>query len=615
MNTFAKSISRVFRGALDAFRNYPAALGSALAFSIVTLIRIALDWPEQEAWNFLFNCLHWALVVSALFSLAATAYVKSRRNTKSAFAAANLSGAAVAGIAFMALYFFGAAEESYTDYTVLSALASARAAAFSFACLVAFVLASASPRDGSGFTRSLFMAHKAFVIALLYALVIELGTTGVAGAIQSLLYQDMSEKVYMVLGTLSGFLGFSIFVGYFPDFSRGEDDERRAEVEKQPRFIEILFDSILVPVVLALTVVLLIWAIKTAVGGMQVSFVRLYSVAASYTVGGLWLMAMVDGHKGVLPTLYRRAYPIASLVILAFEAWAVVKNLAATGMKDAEYIFLLLWILAAAGAILLLLVKSKAHAILAVIAACLAVFSVLPAVGYHALPASWQTQRLENVLTREGMLENGQVTPAAAEPSQEARETVTDAVQFLANARDARLPEWFDREWNQDETFKTAFGFEKVWPKVEPAVPGYVRPGTYMYLSPEAFDISGYQWAVNPQYMEKEPETASSVTGSRGTYQVSWTTADNGMPTVKVTLNDAVILEEDLTDYMEAFQAKYPAGEQAHEAGFQDMSVVLESPQMTVLAVFNSVEFTMDPDNDTPEYWLSLNSLYLKENP
>jgi len=45
------------------------------------------------------------------------------------------------------------------------------------------------------------------------------------------------------------------------------------------------------------------------------------------------------------------------------------------------------------------------------------------------------------------------------------------------------------------------------------------------------------------------------------------------------------------------------------------MSVVLESPQMTVLAVFNSVEFTMDPDNDTPEYWLSLNSLYLKENP
>lgn len=109
MNAFSRSISRIFEGAAKAFRTFPAAIAAALAFAVVTMIRIELDWPEQEAYNFLFDCLHWALALGAIFSLAAITAAHSRSNTPGAFWLANLGGAAAAILTFFALYTLGRA--------------------------------------------------------------------------------------------------------------------------------------------------------------------------------------------------------------------------------------------------------------------------------------------------------------------------------------------------------------------------------------------------------------------------------------------------------------------------------------------------------------------------
>ena len=55
--------------------------------------------------------------------------------------------------------------------------------------------------------------------------------------------------------------------------------------------------------------------------------------------------------------LYRSVYPIAALVILAFEAWAVIVRLMESGLKTTEYVFILIWVLAAVGSILLLTMR------------------------------------------------------------------------------------------------------------------------------------------------------------------------------------------------------------------------------------------------------------------
>ena len=46
------------------------------------------------------------------------------------------------------------------------------------------------------------------------------------------------------------------------------------------------------------------------------------------------------------PRFYRRLYPFAALIILAFEAWALVTQLQGSGLKTEEYFFAVVWIIA-----------------------------------------------------------------------------------------------------------------------------------------------------------------------------------------------------------------------------------------------------------------------------
>ena len=209
---------------------------------------------------------------------------------------ANLLGILVAVVTFLLLYFFAEHNLLYRcRYSVISAIAAARVSAailvsFDFYCVSGYPL-------NSRVLHILFHDTQSIFIALLYGLVIMVGASGVAGAIQALLYKGLSSKVYMYISTLSGFLAFTIFIGYFPDFRKGFFDRHRETAQKQPRFIEVLFDYIMIPIMLALTLVLILWAGKTILDGMQISFIRLSGIASSYALGGLWLHIMVTHHR------------------------------------------------------------------------------------------------------------------------------------------------------------------------------------------------------------------------------------------------------------------------------------------------------------------------------
>ena len=337
----------------------------------------------------------------------------------------------------------------------------------------AFVIMAAQPKEQSDFSRSLFMTQKAFFIALIYGGVIMAGTSAVAGAFEALIYNDMSSKVYQYIATIVFFLAFTIFVGYFPDFRKGAVDEKREIAQKQPRFVEILFEYIMVPIMLALTAVLLVWAGRSIITGEETSFIQLSSIATSFAVVGIWLHVMVTSRESGLAKFYLRFYPVAALLILAFEAWALAEQVSRYGLKVTSYSFALLWIIAVAAAVLLLAMKAKSHTIIALITCALAVFSVLPVLGYQALPVASQVSRLEKLLVSQGMLQDDKLIPAASEPDKAVRENITDAVNYLATSRDAKLPAWFDTSLVNSDTFREKLGFEQTWP--EPEYPGRIR--------------------------------------------------------------------------------------------------------------------------------------------
>ncbi|SCZ81783.1 DUF4153 domain-containing protein [Acidaminobacter hydrogenoformans] len=621
MNAFTRSISKVFKGAFGAFQAYPASIASAVGFAIVTMVRIQLDWPEQEAYNFLFNCLHLAFAVGAIFSLMTVTAARSKYNTEKAFLAANLLGAAAVVVTFLLLYFFGgSAPDRFADMIVrVSGLSAARVTVVIFISLMGFIVLASKPEEQSDFSRALLMTHKAFFIAAIYGAVMMSGTSAVAGAIQALLYRQMSYKVYQYLGTLVGFLTFTIFVGYFPDFRKGAVDERRETLQKQPRFIEVLFEFIMIPIALALTVVLLLWTGKTLMAGQGASFMQLSGIATSYAVGGTWLHIMVTHNTSSLAKFYRKVYPFAALLILAFEAWALIVQLGRYGMKTAEYAFLLVWIVAVAAAVLLILKKEKAHVLIVALICGAAVLSVLPVMGYHSVPVRAQLSRLEGLLVSENLLQEDQLVPAAQEPERPVREAITDAVTYLAYVEGAKLPVWFDEKLAQPAQFKAQLGFEQIWPEPEDIYGDYPQEvmNVALMLENGAFEIEDYRWAIRLQNYEGKYGGAATteVEGERGTYEIDWITDQmSGMPTLEIRLNDQIILEESMRGYFDRISESYDLGQRNYnEATFEEMSHKLESDEVEVLLVFENVDFSVNVKEDAMRYWINLDVLYMRE--
>lgn len=597
---------------MKAFQKFPVTMGCALIFTVVTIIRIHLGWQVEEVYSFLLDSLQLSLALGAIFGLAAITMVNSRFNDKKSFAYANILGAVVVIVTFLIVYFFGG-----TDFYIkpprivrVTDIAVSRVSVAILISMLLFIVLAGYPKDRSDFARSFFMTHKAFIIALIYGIAMVAGSSGVAGAVQALLYRGMSSDVYAYISTIGGFLAFAIFIGYFPDFGRGIIDEKREVAQRQPRFMEILFEYIMVPIALALTVVLLLWSGKTIITGAEVSFMRLSSIATAYAMVGIWLHIMVTHSKSGLAGFYRKVYPFTALIILGFEARALFIQLNAWGLKTTEYVFIIIWIINVAAALLLIKNTDKNHERMVIVTSLIAILSVMPMIGYYALPTTTQINRIEGLLAKEGILKDSRLNPTTKEVDRTVKEKITDGIDFLSNVQDAKLPAWFDEDLRMNKDFKKKFGFEKVWPDFEPD--GGMYKGTYLTLPSDFIDVSGYHWAVQ---MQNEKKREVTLIGDKGTYHIYWETMQgDNIPSLRIELDNKTILNKDMKDYLDNIIEKYPPGENRDvDADFDDMVIKLESPDINVMLVFNSISIDVDVKRDSVNYWMDLGSLYINE--
>ncbi|MDD4201096.1 MAG: DUF4153 domain-containing protein, partial [Eubacteriales bacterium] len=305
-----------------------------------------------------------------------------------------------------------------------------------------------------------------------------------------------------------------------------------------------------------------------------------------------------------------------AVIILAFEAWALFVQLGKWGLKTQEYMFCLLWILGLGAAILLLVLKSRAHLPIVVLICILAVVAVFPVINYSSLPVSVQSERLENLLVREGILADGKLTPAVSKPDDYVCESITDGVNFLANSQGAKLPAWFDTELNDDLEFEKNFGFPKKWPASQDYNFGSSTLSTYVSLPYVAYDIGDYKWAISIS-QEKELTTAT-IEGKRGTYKLDWnmTFSPGGIPNLRIDLDGRKIIDEDMDAFLDRIIEKYPPGNMNNQpATFEDMSLKLETREISVLLVFRNINIDIDPQGDTINYWVEVDTIYFNEKP
>lgn len=605
MNRFIQSVSNVVLGGFKAFLKYPASMLSALVLAVTATIRVQASGNLDTK---LFDSLQIASVLGAFLGMALTAFAVRRKKWRVVSPLANL-------VAILAAA--GAALLLYLPAGDIPTLMSLRVLAASAVSLILFLLILSRRGTTVDYGEMAFITLKSAAIAGIYTLVLLGGLNFIAFAVKSLIYTDMSSKVYSHVSIWSALLGYAFFLGYFPDFRVGVTDNRLAEAKRHPIFIEILLSYVVVPLMAAMTAVLLVWSARILILGTLPEFGQLTTIFSAYALVGIGLAILMDNYIQVTAVWFRRLFPAAAIVFLAFEAYAIVDRIRQTGLKTLEYNIILIGLYALVSAVVLMLRPVSLHRFTAWAAALLIIVAVLPAAGYADLPAWAQGVRLERVLYSNQMLADARIRPSSATVNDADRATITDAADFLRNAKDTRRPAWFDASYPANADFQTVFGFAPVWPDRTP-IDNPVYQSVYLMLPAGSVSLTGYQYAVS--LGQAGGIAPAEVKGTGGTYRIVPSGfSRSGIPSIEVLRDGQRVLYSDLTPWLQALGDRYSAGtnsKTSNPAAFTDLVFTATEGGVWIMAVFQNVMIDKSGTGTGPLtilYDLGVSAIYLGE--
>ncbi len=604
MGGFKSAIGRTLKGAAMSYQRYPAAMLAATALAAITSIRIAdnslLASGQFDRWQFVF-------ALTALISLAWSGWLYSRKDPKRS-ELISLAGL----ITIVPLFLLIRPVDGRIPF-----LTSSRAIATGAIAIIALLLAISRSSEKTDFNKRFFMLHKAFFIALLYMLVIMGGLNFTAAAVETLLYSDMSSDVYQYLTTWSAFLGFAFFLGNLPDLKRSAPFDAVHISQKQPRFIEVLFTFVMIPIVLALSFVLLLWALRMLISRSWPDFAQLASIYSGYIILGTWLTIMVADSAHGLAKFFRRAYPVLAIIFLAVESVAIFRQIDRFGIRGGEYAAAVVLIFGISSAVYFLIKPIRLNHLSAWTAAVLILISVLPLTGFSDVTLNSQINRLNSVLERYGMLQGDTIKPADKNniPAKEDQVLITEAVSYLTTLdRQKKLPTWFPQEERVYQDFTKTFGFEQRWDYQDG---DSYKPGntsSWVRAENSAIDISGYDLVLTDSVNKSGIDV--SFTTDLGEYDLNIVDVEpvNGqVPSLIISRNGSEIVNRSLEAELD------PIGEEAKASKMyeyivepEDLQIIVEENGVRVLIVIKSLDISWE--GDTMRYFINLGGVYFTDN-
>ena len=591
MGNISQAIGRVLTGGAKAFSRFPAAMASALIVAVSASILTQLDNPNQDR---LLSMLILAFSSTFFWGMAAAALGGRFHPRRFPFILFNILVVLGGGGLFTYLYLIRLTGD-------IPGIILARIAAGGLFAFLIFLIVIAADKGRSDYNQAAFMVLKSSMIALLYGLVIMLGLMFVAFTVENLIYDGLDEKVYMHIAIWSGFLGIAFFLGYFPLFHRNKTDPRLEIAQKHPAFIEILFAYVMIPIMLILTVVLLVWAVQILIVGNWQEFGLLTTIFSAYALFGIFLSVMVSHYVQPTARFFARVFPIAAIVFLAFEGYAIYRQTNLFGIKTAEYAIILIWLFTIFAALVLLFNRPPANRLIAVFAALLTILAVLPITGYQAVPVASQSRRLQTVLLKNDMIIEGQIRNAPPGISLTDRQTITDAALFLMDDEyeSIRKAPWLENSLAAFPTFRHLFGFE-------PEYEGYT-PDDRIYKEINLFspggtvDITGYAYSTISAVGFDRPVT---INGRNGEYEISLRNMNrSGTPTVLIIRDGQTVMSRSMTAYIDELVIKYEdSAEKGQQPDIDDMTLVLEQGGLKVLIVFQNITIQISSNGEKSTY-------------
>lgn len=323
-----------------------------------------------------------------------------------------------------------------------------------------------SYQDKADFNCVALVHFKSAAISALYAGVLAVGLAAIIGTVDILLFDVDGDVFGYMMAIVWIFFAPIYYLSLLPRFNSEEKPDRLyvKDFSHIPRFLEILVSYIAVPLVAVYTLVLLAYFVKIGITRVWPSG-QLGPMVLGYSSAGLIIYVLASRMENRFAVLYQRVFPKVLIPVVVMQLVSVYIRLQAYGFTESRYYVALFGIFSIAAGLFLSFRPVKKNGVIALLAAAFAVFSIIPPVDAFTVSRNSQVARLETMLQRGGILEEGKIK-AKPNADETLRIETTSILNYLERRRYLDAVSWLPENYQDSSDMKKVFGFDPVYPQV-----------------------------------------------------------------------------------------------------------------------------------------------------
>ncbi|MEL7571088.1 MAG: DUF4153 domain-containing protein, partial [Eubacteriaceae bacterium] len=442
---FIKYLKERFAGLINSIERYPVTAAFLIAMAIVLAMSIHTEKDYSK--------LMLTFAVGAILNAEIQVEFERFLSKLSARFIAMACGVLLTGLYYLIIRSSPevTAEIGIKTAVVLSAI------------FIAFVLVPAV-KSKIKFEDTFMAVFKAFFQTIFYAGIIMGGFSLIIAAVNTLIY-PISYKAYSYIADIIFVLFSPMFflslIPIYPGKYKPEIDENDENVKKAvrcPKFVDILFSYIIIPLISIYTLILLSY-IALNVGKDFWSNNLLEPMLITYAIAVITTFIITSRLENKFVSVFRLIFPKALIVIVLFQIAASVVNISNTGITHGKYYVILFGIFAAVSGVLMCF-KERKNGIVAAVFIIFCVISLIPPIDAFNVSRINQTNRLEAALVKNDMLEDNKIKPNSS-ISDEDKKIIIQSTEYLSINKYSSKITWLGKDFEIYRDFYNTFGFNQ----------------------------------------------------------------------------------------------------------------------------------------------------------
>lgn len=474
MNRFTELIQYIVKGMSRAIIRFPLTVLSLVGATVLICYMISLNTSPSL---FVQKAMFTLLVGAFLGMVAQFATERFEKLSKARLAVYGVSALLTLGY-FIILW---PAPEISAEIGVRTFVA-----VFAMLCAVLWVPCYKIKTD---FNQVALVHFKSFFTSVLYSGVLSAGIAAIIATVDILLF-NVNDDAYPYMMTFVWVMFAPLYyLSLLPKFnSEEESDLERMQIAKSyPRFLEILVSYIAIPLVGTYSLVLLAYFVKILVT-LNWPSGQLGPMVLVYSAAGLIVFILASSLENRFSSLYIKIFPKVLIPVVIMQLISVGIRLNAYGITESRYYVTLFGIFSIVVGVMLSLKPITRNSSIALLAACFAIFSIIPPMDAFTVSRVSQINRVENILQTEGILSEGKLTPKA-DASEHTKVETSNILTYLDRQSSLEYIDWLPEEFNIYQDMEKVFGFGPTYPNI------IEKETQHFYASLDAqqpINISGY---------------------------------------------------------------------------------------------------------------------------